>query len=125
MAAQDSAHYADQAVQEQVAIESNEAVARPAEMEVECMGWDSAGLRVEMRPTTGRMHQLRLQAASRGLPIVGDQQYGSMSLIGPQDLPPRDRVIALHARGLRFMHPIRYEPVELTAPLPSYWPPAP
>ena len=99
--------------------------ARLAEMEVECLGWDSAGLRVEMRPSTGRMHQLRLQAASRGLPIVGDQQYGSTSLIGPPDFPPRDRVIALHARCLRFMHPIRYEPVELTAPLPSHWPPAP
>lgn len=96
--------------------------ARLAEMEVECLGWDSAGLRVEMRPTTGRMHQLRLQAASRGLPIVGDLQYGAKTPIGPPDAQLRDRVIALHARALRFLHPIRYEPVEVTAPLPPHWP---
>lgn len=99
--------------------------ARLAEMEVECQRWDAGGLRVEMRPTTGRMHQLRLQAASRGMPIAGDLQYGATTTIGPADAPARDRVIALHARALRFLHPIRYEPVEVTAPLPPHWPPGP
>ena len=33
----------------------------------------------------------------------------------------RDRIIALHARRLTFLHPIRYEPVGVTAPLPPIW----
>ena len=31
---------------------------------------------VELRPTTGRTHQLRIQCANRGIPIVGDRIYG-------------------------------------------------
>ena len=34
---------------------------------------------------------------------------------------PRDRVIALHARRLTFLHPIQYEPITLEAPLPACW----
>jgi len=101
-------------------VEAGAEGAKLAEMEVECLGWDQAGLRVEMRPVTGRMHQLRLQAASRGLPIVGDQQYGAKAAVGL--VGSREAPIALHARWLRFLHPIRYEPVELTAPLPPHWP---
>ena len=38
------------------------------------------------------------------------------------DIPwPRDRMIALHARSLTFLHPIRYEPVTVVAPLPEAW----
>jgi 23S rRNA pseudouridine1911/1915/1917 synthase len=77
---------------------------------------------LELEPETGRMHQLRLQCASRGWPILGDQLYGSTHSFGPPAELPRDRVIALHARSLTFLHPLRYEPITLTAPLPEYWP---
>jgi len=63
-----------------------------------------------------------LQSASRGMPIVGDLQYGATRAFGPESISSHDRVIALHARCLRFLHPIRYEPVEVVAPLPEYWP---
>ena len=33
----------------------------------------------------------------------------------------RDRIIALHGRSLTFLHPIRYEPISVTAPLPEVW----
>ncbi len=79
------------------------------------------GTLVEMRPRTGRMHQLRLQAASRGWPIRGDDLYGSAISFGPPAELQRDRVIALHARSLTFLHPIRYEPVTVVAELPDYW----
>jgi 23S rRNA pseudouridine1911/1915/1917 synthase len=79
------------------------------------------GTLVELRPKTGRMHQLRVQAASRGWPIRGDVLYGSRTSFGPPAELARDRVIALHARNLTFLHPIRYEPVTVTAPLPAYW----
>src|SRR5205085_75255 len=76
---------------------------------------------LELQPQTGRMHQLRLQTALRGWPILGDVLYGSKRDFGPPAELPRDRIIALHARSLTFLHPIRYEPVTLVAPLPSAW----
>jgi 23S rRNA pseudouridine1911/1915/1917 synthase len=68
---------------------------------------------LELRPHTGRKHQLRVQLASRGCPIYGDAKYGSPHAFGP--------AIALHARSLTFLHPITKEPITLTADLPVYW----
>src|SRR5438874_3962687 len=79
------------------------------------------GSLVEIEPETGRMHQIRVQAALRGWPVLGDVQYGSSLPFGPAADMPRDRVIVLHARRLTFLHPIRYEPITVTAPLPDYW----
>jgi 23S rRNA pseudouridine1911/1915/1917 synthase len=79
---------------------------------------------LEVQPETGRMHQIRVQAAARGRPIRGDVLYGSQVPFGPTAELPRDRVIALHGRSLTFLHPIRYEPITVTAPLPAYWPAA-
>ncbi len=76
---------------------------------------------LEIEPLTGRMHQIRVQAARRGWPVVGDVLYGSRLPFGPPAELPRDRIIALHARSLTFLHPIRYEPITLTAPLPAVW----
>ena len=67
------------------------------------------------------MHQIRLQAALRGWPIRGDVLYGSVLPFGPAVELPRDRVIALHARSLTFLHPIRFEPITVTAALPASW----
>jgi 23S rRNA pseudouridine1911/1915/1917 synthase len=76
---------------------------------------------VEIEPETGRMHQIRVQASQRGWPVVGDVQYGARQSFGPPTELPRDRIIALHARALTFLHPIRYEPVVVKAPLPETW----
>lgn len=76
---------------------------------------------LEIEPETGRMHQIRVQAASRGWPVRGDLLYGSRLPFGPPAELPRDRIVALHGRSLTFLHPIRYEPVTVTAPLPSTW----
>jgi tRNA pseudouridine65 synthase len=51
----------------------------PAEsrMRVVRAGEKSPGLTlIALEPRTGRSHQLRVQCAKRGLPIVGDQTYG-------------------------------------------------
>ncbi len=95
---------------------SKEAILRYRVIE-ECTG----GCLVEFAPQTGRMHQLRVQAALHGHPIQGDVQYGAKLPFGPPAELPRDRVIALHARNLTFLHPIRYEPMTVTAPLPKEW----
>lgn len=68
---------------------------------------------LELRPLTGRKHQLRVQLASRGWPIHGDGKYGSLARLG--------HGIALHARSLTFLHPTQYNPVTLTAELPRSW----
>ncbi len=77
---------------------------------------------IEFTPLTGRMHQIRLQASLHGHPILGDILYGSTEAFGPAAELPRERVIALHARNLSFLHPLSYQPMTFTAPLPEYWP---
>jgi 23S rRNA pseudouridine1911/1915/1917 synthase len=79
------------------------------------------GKLVEFQPQTGRMHQIRVQAAMRGHPLFGDALYGSTRAFGPPAERLRDRIIALHSRSLTFQHPIRYEPITLIAPLPQSW----
>jgi 23S rRNA pseudouridine1911/1915/1917 synthase len=77
---------------------------------------------VEVELETGRMHQIRIQLGSRGWPIVGDRQYGATSEFpggAPED--PRLAPIALHAASLTLLHPIRYDPVTITAPAPRAW----
>jgi 23S rRNA pseudouridine1911/1915/1917 synthase len=68
---------------------------------------------LEVRPQTGRTHQLRTQLAHHGHPIFGDARYGSIHTF--------DKAIALHGRQLTFLHPIRYEPITLTAEVPRLW----
>jgi 23S rRNA pseudouridine1911/1915/1917 synthase len=66
-----------------------------------------------LEPETGRTHQLRVQAAARRRPIVGDTAYGS-TLAFP-------RGIALHARRLTFTHPVSRREITIVAPLPEEW----
>jgi 23S rRNA pseudouridine1911/1915/1917 synthase len=76
---------------------------------------------LELTPLTGRMHQLRVQAAWRGHPVLGDAAYGSTRSFGPPAELPRDRVIALHARSLTLAHPFTKEELSLVAAVPDYW----
>jgi 23S rRNA pseudouridine1911/1915/1917 synthase len=77
---------------------------------------------LEIELETGRTHQIRVQASSRGHSVLGDSQYGSSVAFGPECEDERDRAIALHARTLGFRHPMRDEQVVVEAPLPTYWP---
>jgi 23S rRNA pseudouridine1911/1915/1917 synthase len=74
---------------------------------------------LEVRPVTGRSHQIRVQLASRGLPIVGDRKYGARSVLTAVDGLPR---VALHARCLGFSHPTRRDAMCVTATVPADWP---
>lgn len=76
---------------------------------------------LEIQLETGRTHQIRVQAASRGYAVVGDSQYGSALPFGGDYDDARDRPIALHARRLGFLHPMTQEPIEVVAPLPTVW----
>jgi 23S rRNA pseudouridine1911/1915/1917 synthase len=95
--------------------------ARRAALRYRRLGPCAGGSLLEIEPETGRMHQIRVQAARRGWPVRGDFLYGAALPFGPPAEVPRDRIIALHACGLTFLHPIRYQPVTVTAPLPEAW----
>jgi 23S rRNA pseudouridine1911/1915/1917 synthase len=69
---------------------------------------------VELEPSTGRRHQLRLQLASRGCPIVGDRLYGSR-------LPCRSGGLALHATRLALAHPVVGAEVVFESPCGAAW----
>ncbi len=95
--------------------------ARHAVLRYRCLSQVAGRSLLEIEPQTGRMHQIRIQASVRGWPVCGDELYGARTAFGPAAEKPRDRIIALHARRLTFLHPIRYEPMTLTAPLPEVW----
>lgn len=77
---------------------------------------------LEIELHTGRMHQIRVQFASRGSPIVGDFQYGALTaLLETRPADPHLEPIALHARSLTLKHPVRYDSLVITAPIPRAW----
>ena len=75
---------------------------------------------VEARPETGRTHQLRVHAASLGHPIAGDEKYGEREFNREISRFVRARLF-LHARGLKFRHPLTNAQVRLYAPLAGCW----
>ncbi len=90
-------------------------------------------LLLELFPVTGRMHQLRLQAAARGLPVVGDDLYGMADMAwtaavlpetgsGREGEDPRTRPIALHASRITYADPDTSAEATVEAALPEYWP---
>lgn len=67
---------------------------------------------LEVDLKTGRHHQIRCQLAKMGCPIKGDLKYGF-----PRSNP--DGSICLHARRVRFVHPVSKEQIDVVAPVPS------
>jgi len=67
---------------------------------------------LEILLETGRHHQIRAQLASIGSPIKGDLKYGF-------DRSNKDGSIHLHARQLRFIHPVKKEEILIIAPPPK------
>jgi 23S rRNA pseudouridine1911/1915/1917 synthase len=67
---------------------------------------------LEVKPITGRPHQIRVQLSSMGCVIKGDTKYGD-------DKPNEDGSIYLHARQLTFVHPVQKSLLTVKAPLPD------
>ena len=67
---------------------------------------------LEVNLETGRHHQIRAQLSAIGCPIKGDLKYGF-------DRSNKDASISLHARHIEFMHPVKKEPISISAPLPN------
>ena len=86
-----------------------------AELDYEVLREAGAYWLVEVRPLTGRPHQIRVQfAAGLRAPIAGDVKYGAAQPL------PDPRRIGLHARRLSVPHPTRPgEIITVEAPLPA------
>jgi 23S rRNA pseudouridine1911/1915/1917 synthase len=69
---------------------------------------------LEIQLHTGRKHQIRVQLAEIGCPIVGDRKYGSRQQFAAG--------IALHAVRLAVEHPTSKVRMQFEAPLPAAWP---
>ncbi len=89
--------------------------ARESVLEYRVVAADEGRSLVEVRPLTGRRHQIRAQLALLGCPLLGDVKYGA-----PHGLP--DHRLALHAWKLAVPHPVGGGRVELEAPTPADWP---
>jgi 23S rRNA pseudouridine1911/1915/1917 synthase len=68
---------------------------------------------LEVQLETGRKHQIRLQLARRGHPVLGDRKYGSRTAFPAG--------IALHARRLVVTHPTTGVRLAMEAPPPWAW----
>lgn len=74
---------------------------------------------IEIELITGRTHQIRVQAASRRLPLVGDDVYGTFDLNRKLRQSLGARRLFLHAHELRFKHPASGQMLAVKAPLPA------
>ena len=65
---------------------------------------------LEITLLTGRKHQIRVQMADLGHPVVGDKKYGIKDTFSR---------LALHARSIAFLHPYSGQPMTLETPVPG------
>ena len=95
-------------------VESAHAGAKEARLAYRLLSSDGRISLLEVELETGRKHQIRLQMAHHGHPVIGDHKYGSQRKFSSG--------IALHARRLVVAHPTRGEALVFEAPPPKSWP---
>ena len=86
-----------------------------AELRFRRLGYQQGISWVEIDLGTGRHHQIRVQFAHYGHPVIGDRRYGSTR-------PFARGAVALHARVLTITHPTRHVAMTFTAEPGSSWP---
>ena len=85
----------------------------PASLRYRVLNRNNGMSRVRIALETGRTHQIRVQFASRGLPLVGERKYSTIE---------DDCQIALWSYRLAFTHPTTGKWVEFTLDPPATYP---
>jgi RluA family pseudouridine synthase len=88
--------------------------ARMASLSYRKLGTSGEAALVEVELKTGRKHQIRVQFAERGHPLVGDLRYGAKILFDGRNL-------ALHCRMLGLVHPVRKVAMRWVCDPPDTW----
>lgn len=86
---------------------------QPASLRYRVLNKGNALSRVRVALETGRTHQIRVQFASRGLPLVGERKYSTLE---------DDCEIALWSYRLAFTHPTTGKPMEFILEPPAIYP---
>ena len=87
---------------------------KPSRTEYRVLERNGMLCKLQLRPITGRTHQLRVHCAHMGFPIMGDPQYGSqLSQAASEGYTYQQ----LCAKGLEFVHPITDQPMYLESRL--------
>ncbi|MBL8822198.1 MAG: RluA family pseudouridine synthase [Planctomycetia bacterium] len=102
-------------------VAKDEPNAQRAELRYECLERNSDFSWLQIELLTGRMHQIRLQASTRGHPLKGDLLYGARTTFAAVYEDPRFNAIALHARKLELVHPVTEKPLVIEAPVNEVW----
>ena len=89
---------------------------KPSVTEYQVLERNGKLCKLELRPITGRTHQLRLHCAHMGYPILGDPQYGTEeSMAFSAEMGIKTQLLC--AKSLEFTHPVTGEPVTITSKL--------
>ncbi|MEM9828915.1 MAG: RluA family pseudouridine synthase [Planctomycetota bacterium] len=102
----------DDAAQRMRVVQAGRKDAKRALADVQLIAADHAGAMLKIHLVTGRKHQIRLQCAQRGAPILGDNKYGPQSARDPW---------FLHSSQLRIEHPTLRKPMLFTCAPPRSW----
>ena len=86
---------------------------QPASLTYRVLASQGGMCKVRIQLETGRTHQIRVQFASRGLPLVGERKYSTLK---------DDCEIALWSSRIAFCHPVTGETMEFTAEPPDVYP---
>lgn len=87
---------------------------KQAELKYKLLKYKNNISKVEIKLITGRHHQIRVQFAERGNPILGDFRYGSKIKFG-------NKALALHAFSISLIHPTKKEKMIFNFNPDDYW----
>ena len=95
-------------------VTSNHPDGKKARLAWRALGHQRGCTLVDVNLFTGRPHQIRLQFASRGFPVLGDFRYSATKEFDGKNL-------ALHCYSMGIEHPTKKLPLQWTAPPPNSW----
>ena len=102
--------FTDKAAKQSLVYDHPKGGTKPARLHYRTLEVKEHGALLEIKPSTGRFHQIRAQLSHIGCPILGDEKYGGTTLT--------PNSIALHAWKIKLPEPINDSPQCFEAPSP-------